>query len=133
MILILLILSLCGCDKRRRITAKTIPTDWPINIKIDSSETFLSKIEEILFYSVILISFFGTIIGYIRIEIIKYKDNIRINDLERGLNHIISNNNRINRNQNELNGLNNRLRHINPSLSDLTFSEINIGNEIRDE
>jgi cell division protein FtsL len=78
--IILLLLVLCGCERRRRINAVTIPNDQPIVVKIDEPERLMARFEEILFYTVIIISFIAAVIQAIRFEINKYKNN---NDIDR--------------------------------------------------
>jgi hypothetical protein len=86
--LILMILLLCGCERKRHVNAITIPNEQPITVKVEEPGRLMERFEEILFYTVIIISFVATIFQTIRFEINKYKNNNDINRLEQDLRNI---------------------------------------------
>ena len=84
-IIVILFLILCGCqDRKRRVNA--LPLNDTINVKIEEPERMLAKFEEILFYTVFLITFIGTIVQTIRFEINKYRLRNQVNQVENDLN-----------------------------------------------
>jgi cell division protein FtsL len=87
-VLLLLVLLLCDCKRRRRVNAVTIPNDKPIVVKIDEPERMMARFEEILFYTVIIISFIAAVIQAIRFEINKYKNNNDIDKINKDLRDI---------------------------------------------
>jgi hypothetical protein len=86
-LIVVLVIILCGCQGRKR-RVYALPTDQPITIKVEEPERFLSRIEEITFYIVILISFVGTVIHAIRFEINKYKNNNDIDKMKDDLRNV---------------------------------------------